>query len=350
MYDIYLPRVESNTLDMTPKVHYFDRKEDNYVFNTITSISLKTKDVVDSKSFMLGYSTNLMVSENNIYLSYENQNWYYRRCYSYYCDEENDKERFYDVILPLLEGELKSDVQNIIQSESDEDKRWKQIAEVFGDFFKRAENDVDMQKKYDEMMVNIEDSLDEYDFKKEMENKKTFIHRIAIDNGLIEHKAKGEVYGSLLNQFSLDEDDGFLRVATTLSMWSGKRIQFSNVYVLNEDLKVVGEVKNIAPDERIYSTRFLGDKLYMVTFKQIDPFFVIDLKDPKNPEILGELKIPGFSTYLHPYDENTIIGIGKQTKENEWGGVDESALKISLFDVSDFSNPKEIDTYEIGET
>jgi len=92
----------------------------------------------------------------------------------------------------------------------------------------------------------------------------------------------------------------------------------------------------------------MGDRLYMVTFRQVDPFFVIDLSNPRDPEILGELKIPGWSNYLHPYDEDHIIGIGKQTKENEWGGVTTLGVKMSLFDVSDVSNPVEVDTHEIG--
>src|SRR3990170_1762491 len=81
------------------------------------------------------------------------------------------------------------------------------------------------------------------------------------------------------------------------------------------NLDVVGKLEKIAPDERIYSTRFIGDRLYMVTFKRMDPFFVIDLSNAEKPEVLGELKIPGFSDYLHPYDENHIIGFGKEAVE-----------------------------------
>jgi uncharacterized secreted protein with C-terminal beta-propeller domain len=87
----------------------------------------------------------------------------------------------------------------------------------------------------------------------------------------------------------------------------------------------------------------------MVTFKRMDPLFVIDLSNPKEPQILGKLKIPGFSDYLHPYDENHIIGVGKETTDNEWGGVSIKGVKLSLFDVSDVNNPKQIDMYEIGE-
>ena len=124
---------------------------------------------------------------------------------------------------------------------------------------------------------------------------------------------------------------------------------YNNVYVLDDKLEIVGKLEAIAPDERIYSTRFIGDRLYLVTFKRVDPLFVIDLSNPENPEILGELKIPGFSDYLHPYDENHIIGVGKETEGNEWGGVSVKGVKLALFDVSDVKNPRQIDAYEIGE-
>ena len=123
---------------------------------------------------------------------------------------------------------------------------------------------------------------------------------------------------------------------------------YNNVFVLNPNMEVIGKLEDIAPEERIYSTRFIGDRLYMVTFKNIDPFFVIDLADPINPAISGQLKIPGYSDYLHPYDENHIIGIGKETEGNEFGGVSTKGIKLALFDVSDVSAPKQIAKYEIG--
>ena len=107
-------------------------------------------------------------------------------------------------------------------------------------------------------------------------------------------------------------------------------------------MEVLDHLKDLAEGERIYSTRFMGDRLYMVTFRQVDPFFVIDLSNPNNIEALGELKIPGFSRYLHPYDENTIIGIGRDATDM---GT-QQGLKISLFDVSDPANPKEIAKFE----
>lgn len=179
--------------------------------------------------------------------------------------------------------------------------------------------------------------------------QKTVIHRFGIDNEKIEYAATGMVPGRLLNQFSMDEYEGNLRVATTVDSWmSTGGESYNNVYVLNPDLEITGELENLAPDETIYSARFAGDLLYLVTYKRIDPFFVIDLSNPEQPGILGKLKIPGYSDYLHPLDDTHIIGIGRSTYENEWGGVSTGGVKIALFDVSDLNNPVCIDNMEIG--
>jgi uncharacterized secreted protein with C-terminal beta-propeller domain len=178
----------------------------------------------------------------------------------------------------------------------------------------------------------------------------TAIHRFAIRDGQIRSTGRGEVTGHLLNQFSMDESGGNLRVATTVQGYgSSGSYEYNNVFVLDSGMNTVGNLKYIAPEEKIYSTRFIGDRLYMVTFKRIDPLFVIDLSDPANPGILGKLKIPGYSDYLHPYDEDHIIGIGKETQANDWGGVSTSGLKLALFDVSDVNHPAEVDHVEIGE-
>ena len=125
-------------------------------------------------------------------------------------------------------------------------------------------------------------------------------------------------------------------------------IDGNRLYVLDEELKEIGRIDNLAKDEKIYAVRFIGKYGYIVTFKQIDPLFVIDLSDPTNPQIKGELKIPGYSAYLHPYDENHIIGIGYNTKDNGYGGITNYNMKMSMFDVSDAENPKEIFNIDIG--
>ncbi|EHQ36890.1 beta-propeller domain-containing protein [Methanoplanus limicola] len=176
------------------------------------------------------------------------------------------------------------------------------------------------------------------------------IHRFSIGKGDIEYKSTGTVAGRLLNQWSLDEYNDNLRVAATVNNYGGGEISmYNSVYVLNPELEIRGRLEYIAPDERIYSARFAGDRLYLVTFKEMDPFFVIDLSNPDKPGILGELKIPGYSDYLHPYDEDHIIGIGKSAEKNEWGGVSATGLKVALFDVTDVNSPALTDSVEIGD-
>ncbi len=171
----------------------------------------------------------------------------------------------------------------------------------------------------------------------------TQIHKFYIGGDKIEYKTNGRVKGRALNQFSIDEYKGYLRIATTIGDW-GENLT-NSLFVLDKDLKVVGEKNYIARGETIKSVRFTGDTGYVVTFEQTDPLFVIDLSNPEKPEIKGELKIPGFSAYLHPITENLLMGIGRDGDENgENGGI-----KVSLFDVSDPENPKEVDKVTVSE-
>ena len=181
----------------------------------------------------------------------------------------------------------------------------------------------------------------------------TIVHKISIDNGEIFYKAKGAVPGFTLNQFSMDEHDGFFRIAT--QVWDYDSGSNTNLYILDENMNLTSKIEGIAPGERMHSARFIGNKAYLVTFKKVDPFFTLDLSDPYDAKIIGELKIPGYSDYLHPYDENHIIGIGKDTVEpqEEYSWTRDFAwyqgLKIALFDVSDLENPKEISKVIIGD-
>ena len=332
-----------------PEIYYFDNPEQNYQMNTITSINLADDSIVDTKSFMLGYGTTLMVSKNSIYLAYQKQQYW---CWGWMCRQYNQdsKDRFMTVIVPLLEGDIKTQIDATISKGLPEDKEWQEISVTLASFYKGLENNNQMQTQYESMFTKIEDKLTEYDLKKAMENSKTIIHKININEGKIEYSGKGEVDGRLLNQFSMDENNGDLRVATTINMWLSKgQVNYNNVYILDGGMNVIGKLEKLAENESIYSTRFMGDKLFMVTYRQIDPFFVIDLSDAAAPKVLGYLKIPGYSSYLHPISDKLIIGVGKETDVNQYGGTITKGLKVSLFDVSDFSNPKEIDKYEIGE-
>jgi inhibitor of cysteine peptidase len=184
----------------------------------------------------------------------------------------------------------------------------------------------------------------------------TKIHKFSLYEGKILPIAEGSVLGYVLNQFSMDENDDYFRIATTNGrMWWGWRRggitnQTSAVYILDKNMMTVGKLEGLAPREDIYSARFTGDRCYLVTFKKVDPLFVIDLSNPKNPTVLGKLKIPGYSNYLHPYDENHIIGLGKNAVESEEGDFAwYQGIKISLFDVTDVSNPIEMAMIEVGD-
>jgi inhibitor of cysteine peptidase len=179
----------------------------------------------------------------------------------------------------------------------------------------------------------------------------TVIYKFSLGDEL-DYLGKGEVEGTLLNQFSMDEHDDNLRVVTTTQMsWSSGLS--NNLFILDEDLEVIGELNDLAEGEKIYSARFMGDRAYMVTFKQIDPLFVFDLSDPTSPEVLGELKIPGVSDYLHPIDENHILGFGLDTPSEEVveasGWVWYQGVKIAMFDVTDVNNPQELYKEIIGD-
>ena len=159
-------------------------------------------------------------------------------------------------------------------------------------------------------------------------SEETLIYRIKLDQDKVTLEADGSVPGFVLNQFSMDEYNGFFRIATTTG-WGTEAS--NNLYVLNMALGIAGKLENLASSERIYSARFMSDRVYLVTFRQIDPFYVIDLTAPTEPKVLGFLKIPGFSGYLHPYDDTHIIGLGKQ----------DGKVKLSLFDVSNVTAPTE---------
>jgi hypothetical protein len=196
---------------------------------------------------------------------------------------------------------------------------------------------------------------------------KTHLHKLefATEPTFPNYVASGTVTGSVHNQFSLDEKDGFLRVATTESRiyvdaqgrWvsampndgntpSPRPDMVNHVFVLGPNgswLDVVGSAKDLAPNERIYSARFVGGRGYIVTFRQVDPLFVLDLNAPQNPVVLGELKIPGFSEYMHPLDENHILTIGRDATDDGQA----RGLQLQIFDVTNGANPirKHLHTY-----
>lgn len=176
----------------------------------------------------------------------------------------------------------------------------------------------------------------------------TEIAAFSYEDGEIRAQAAGTVKGTVHDSFCLDEYEGYLRVVTTCwetkSYEDGAAISYSyertnGIYIFDEQLDLVGHVDGLARNEEIKSARFLGDMGYFVTYENTDPLFSVDLHDPENPQILGELKITGFSDYLHFYGEDHLLGLGWETDPDTGA---RKGLKLSMFDISDPSNVQEL--------
>jgi uncharacterized secreted protein with C-terminal beta-propeller domain len=341
--DYQYPRLpiimEDSVRIMTPEAFYFDNVEQFSNFNTLTAIDI-FGDTVNSETFLMGYTGSIYVSEDNFYITYQQS-----MPFGFY--ENSSRDRFFDVIVPLLPNDIQEKIKSIQKDSSiSSSAQWIKIS----DLMQKSYNGMSKNEK-EKLFEKIKDALNEYDARIQEETNKTIIHKISINEDKIEYVAKGSVPGRLLNQFSMDESDDRFRVVTTTEYYTQYQgmVRANAVYILDDQLNIVGELDQIAPDESVYSARFIGDRLYLVTFQQIDPFFVIDLSKD-TPKILGELKIPGFSNYLHPYDDEHIIGIGRDTKEIGEGRVQQLGIKIALFNVADVKNPKVIDDVIIGDS
>jgi uncharacterized secreted protein with C-terminal beta-propeller domain len=192
----------------------------------------------------------------------------------------------------------------------------------------------------------------------------TAIYRLQVQGSNVTSVAMGTVPGQEINQYSMDEYNGYFRIATTewtsefypMVIVNGTTInsevpaQTNSLYVLDMNLSIVGKLENIADGENLDAALFMGDRCYLVTFISTDPLFVIDLSNPTSPAILGELNVSGYSDYLYPYDENHLIGIGKEAVAADNGNFAwYQGIKVALFDVSNVSNPVQIANYTIGD-
>lgn len=342
------PIILRNSEEVAPRIFYFDDEWNLSTFTTLAEIDL-SGDSISSETFLMGNTGTYYVTHSYFYLTYLQS---VPPDYNY---EQAAKERFFEAIVPLLPAEIQRDILDAQGAEWLEGSRgqWRVIAEILENYY----NGLGAGER-DRLFERIQDALISYDSELERDRTKTIIHKVSIggegedDDEGIEYVARGAVPGRLLNQFSLGESGGGerLRVATTTEYYTeyGGFSRSNGVYTLDRNLDEVGSLEGVAPDESIYSARFMGDRLYLVTFQQVDPFFVIDISGD-TPRILGELKIPGFSNYLHPYDEKHVIGVGRDTTLDGDRWVRQLGLKIALFDVSDVSNPSVADDLIIGD-
>jgi inhibitor of cysteine peptidase len=326
-----------------PNIYYADDYYDSFSMSSVISLNIEElEDGPEANFFLLPSSQNIYASKNNVYLTYV----------KYLSEYEVETEALLDIVYPKLLSSYKDLIDEILDTSdkvlSLSEKRYKvrNVLNMYTNLLNSAEKEElqkELEEKVKEMHPNIEDEME-----------KTVIHKLSIFEDRVEPLAVSEVSGSVLNQFSMDEYDGLFRIATTRnSSWSRfidreNDESSNNLYVLNGDMEVISELKGLAQGERIYSARFMGDKAYLVTFKQVDPLFSIDLRDPYNPVVLGELKVPGFSNYLHPYDSETLIGLGREVINDE-DRILNGGIKLSLFDVSS-NTPVELDSYIVGDS
>ena len=328
--------LEGSDVALRPDAFYFANTDYLTTFNTLISIGIFA-GTVSSDTYLTGQSGALYVSKDNFYITYESAG-------RYLYDEAAQRDRFFGIIVPLLPSQTREQIGEIARDGSPiTPQEWNAISILMQDAYNGMEDG-----ERGELFSKIEAELERYDDNKRQRLAKTIIHKVSIDGSDIKYAAKGYVPGRLLNQFSMDEHEDRFRVATTLNYHTESQgsVRDNAVYVLDEDLERVGSLEGIAPTESIFSARFIGERLYMVTFRQVDPFYVVDLSADK-PRILGELKIPGFSDYLHPYDENHIIGVGRDSV-NEGNRASQLGVKIAIFNVEDVSNPIVADDVIIG--
>lgn len=324
-----MPFLRVDGVESTMPLHrIFYYPSNNPMYVSVHSFSMVNPEI-ESVAILVERTEQLYMSENAIYISYT----------EYINEYSIQQDVLVEIIHPRLSSEERDLIRRIEQTDNDilsaSEKRWKiqEVYQAHAYSLPTSEMD-DLEKAIATRVKEILDSYDAFEF--------THIYKVSLDT--LEPVATGKVPGRIINQFALDEHEGILRIATTTGgrwMNRGQVVSANHVYALNENLDIIGRLEGLAETESIFAARFIENRLYMVTFEIIDPFFVIDLTDPTNIVNLGELKIPGFSRYLHPYSDNIIMGIGHEA--DDLGRI--TGLKISLFDVSDVHNPIELTNY-----
>lgn len=303
------------------KVYLFENSTSSDKLYTITTIPIYNMSQIRSYSFVLGEIDTVYMSRDNIYISNTQE---YDGHKTLFADG-----LFFRHVIDTLEPYELAQLYSIAYDSDIEDVAYFVLSSFGG------EDVHGLVSKLEADGIPVLNSL----------AKKTAIHKIAIDGVNLEYKASGVVEGVLMGPFALNQGkDSMLQVITV----TGANGMQSNVYTLDENMDEVGSLEGIAPGETLHSARFSGDWLYAVTFRQVDPFFVIDVSDVK-PRVLGVLKIPGYSEYLQNYDDTHVIGIGRDTNQNMFDATGDAGIKISMFDVSDFENPREVQSVIVGD-
>lgn len=290
---------------------------------TVLKIDYKSGKVENKNSFVGNTGQSIFyMSENGLYLTYTYYEDLVSLLYEFYSGEGKD----------LLPAEVLVKIKNLRGMDIGLQAKLTELSQILEKYKMSLSKDNLLKVE-----TETQNKLSDYYREKIREFEHSGIVKISPND--LEIVSSGEVPGRPLNQFSLDEYQGNLRIATTVGGGTLSDYSVNDVYILNADLDEIGKVLDMGEGEKIYSARFINNRGYVVTFKQTDPFYVLDLSDPKNPKKTGEVKIPGYSSYLHPLEDNLILGVGKEGQK----------VKISLFNVSDPSGPSEIDKYSLDE-
>lgn len=292
---------------------------------TVSKIDMQTGELLASQTMLGTYNMTMAFFDENLYLGYTKR--------AGVLDVMSD---FFRENPQLIPQNVFTRIEKIHDYDISEQSKLTEFRLAISRY--EASLSADERLRFTNELNNAQEKYLE---KRKRDLVETCLVRMNVDT--LQADAVGTFPGTLLNRFSIDAYNEHVRVATTIgaSIWQfGNQVEQTNdLYVLDDDMNTVGSVRNFGDDERIYSVRFLGDEGYVVTFKQTDPFFVFDLSDPKEPKKVGELKIPGYSSYLHPLRSGRVLGVGKEG----------NSVKMSLFDVSDASAPKELNTYQLNE-
>lgn len=325
-----------------PEVLYFDSPYDIYNFTSLTAINLTDAGAALSGQVMLLNSGNkIYVSETgNIYITYT-------RDVSEYNLELAAKEEIVSSKLSAADQEQLKKIaatDNFVLNPNEKKIKAAQIIDRY--LYSLGETE------RAPLTTEIDNLLLQKVVEKSKGQEKTIIHKFALTGGKAEYRAQGEVSGRLLNNLSIEENNGYLRLAASRHKdWAlladVESDSYTNIHVLDSDLRTLGSLENLATTQKIYAARFIGNRAYLTTYKAADPLFVINLSDPAKPAVLGAVQMPGKDNYLYPVDANgqQLLSLGRATDE---AGTTVTGLKLSLFDFSDLSKPKELDSYLLG--
>lgn len=290
---------------------------------TVMAIAAQTGKIEHEFSFVGSYD------QSTVYMSPE-------QLYIAHYQPVDQADFYYTMMIEVgkgvLPGVVMSDLKRVYSYDISSNSKSTEMSAIMEKYLRTLSRDD--RKKFES---DLENKVNAYMEEHVRELGKTHISRISTDE--LEIEANGTVPGFLLNQFSMDEYEEHLRVATTVGQQWGSTDQVNDLYVLDDELKIVGSVLDLGKGERVYSARFVEDAGYIVTFRETDPFYVFDLANPKSPKKTGELKIPGYSSYLHPLSDTLVLGVGRE----------DSKVKLSLFSVADKANPTEIAKYTLNE-